>query len=287
MPFVYLNRALVPEEEAKVSVKDRALLFGDGAYETMRSYSGKFFRFPEHLARLRHTLAGMRLLLPVTDAEITVGALSLIQANRVPDSRLRLTVTGGDMGGEIRLKRSHPPNLIMTAIPCRTPPPETYRDGVGVVVCPWRIPTESPLPGLKTVNRLLHLMAKEDALAAGAWEALFLDQSGALLEGTATNVFLVVDGVLVTPSLAGPLLAGVTRDAVLEVAGASGVSLRESRVDARDFGRASEGFLTSTTLEVLPIRSVDGKPLGEGRPGPVGTRLGEGLRELIRRELGL
>jgi len=287
MPLVYLNGALVPEEEAKVPVKDRALLFGDGAYEAMRSYSGKFFRFPEHLCRLRHSLEGMRLDLPVTDAEITAGALALIEANRIPDARLRLTVTGGEFGGEIRLRRTHPPNLIMTTFPLKTPPEEAYRDGVGVILSPWRMHTESPLPRLKTVNRLLHLMAKEEALARDAWEALFRDESGALLEGTATNVFLVVDGVLVTPSLAGPLLAGVTRDAVLEVARAAGVPVREARVDVLDLARASEAFLTSTTLEVLPIRSVDGKPLGEGRPGPVGPRLRQALRDLIRRELAL
>lgn len=287
MPVVYLNGTLVPQSEAKIPVEDRAILFGDGAYETMRSYGGAFFRFPEHLRRLRHTLEGMRLELPVTEAEITEGALALIRANGIADARLRLTVTGGEFGGEIRLRRTHPPNLIMTAIPLRTPPAGVYRDGVPVIVTPWRIHRESPLPRLKTVNRLLHLMAKEEALARGAWEALFLDEEDGLLEGTASNVFLIRDGVVLTPSLAGPLLAGVTRDAVLETAAAAGIPAREDRVTRRDLSRAEEVFLTSTTLELLPVRDVDGVPIGDGRPGPLTARLHAGYRALVTRETGI
>lgn len=287
MAFVHLNGALVAEAEARIPVQDRALLFGDGAYETLRSYSGRFFRLPEHLRRLRHTLEGMRLPLAVTDAEIARAALDLIEANRIPDARLRLTVTGGVFGGEIRLRRTHPPHVIMTAVPLVPPPDAAYREGVPVILAPWRVHSESPLPHLKTVNRLLHLMAKEEALSRGAWEAIFQDETGALLEGTATNVFFVLDGVLTTPPLAGPLLAGVTRDAVLEVARSAGIPVRESRVGAEELWRSSEGFLTSTTLEVLPIREVEGTRLGDGRPGPVGPALRDRYRDLVARELEL
>jgi branched-chain amino acid aminotransferase len=285
MSSIYLNGDLVPEDEARIPVQDRAILFGDGAYETMRSYAGKFFRFPEHLRRLRNTLAGIRLELPVTDAEITRGALRLIEANRVPDARLRLTVTGGTFGGEIRLRRSHPPNLILTATALTRPPESAYREGVDVVFAPWRVHTRSALPHLKTVNRLVHLMAKEEALTQGAWESLFLDETDAILEGTATNVFFVVDETLVTPPLAGPLLAGVTRDAVIEVARAAGIPCREMRVGPEELARAREGFLTSTTIEILPLRSVDGRPLGRGEPGPMGPRLHAAYLDLVRREL--
>ena len=284
MSFIHLNGALVPEAEAMISVQDRALLFGDGAYETMRSYGGRFFRFPEHLRRLRFTLSGLRLELLTSDAEITEAALRLVEANRIPDARVRLTVTGGIFGGEIRLRRSHPPNVIMTAVPLVPPPPEAYRDGVTVVLYRWPVHSKTPLPHLKTVNRLPHLMAKEEALEHDAWEALFLDETGAILEGTATNVFFVREGALITPSLSGPLLAGVTRDVVLEAAHQLEIPTRETRVGADDAAQAEEAFLTSTTLELLPIRALDRHTIGSGVPGPLWARLHERYRDMVRRE---
>ena len=284
MRFIHLNGALVSEAEATISVQDRAVLFGDAAYETMRSYGGRFFRFPEHLRRLRHTLSGLRLSLEMSDAAITEAAIQLVEANRIPDARLRLTVTGGTFGGEIRLSRTHPPNVIMTAVPLVPPPPEAYRDGVKVVSHPWPVHSKAPLPHLKTVNRLPHLMAKEEALEQGAWEALFLDETGAILEGTATNVFFVVHGTLLTPSLSGPLLAGVTRDVVLEAARNLDIPSREARVDSAATGNATEAFLTSTTLELLPIRELDGRRIGSGKPGAVWSRLHRGYREMVSRE---
>jgi branched-chain amino acid aminotransferase len=287
MPHVYVNGEILPEYEALIPANDRAVLFGDGAYETMRSYAGTFFRFPEHLRRLRHTLEGMRLDFPVTDEEITRGALALLEADGLRDARVRLTVTGGLFDGAIRLRRTNPPILIMSATPLVPPPPEAYRDGVTIVISPWRVHRDSPLPRIKTVNRLMHLMAKEDALAAGAWEALFLDEAGGILEGTATNAFFVIDGALRTSSLEGPLLAGVTRDAVLEVARGEGVPVVEDSVTPADIGSATEAFLTSTTIELLPIRAVDGRAVGAGRPGPVWERLLRGYRALVSRETGV
>jgi branched-subunit amino acid aminotransferase/4-amino-4-deoxychorismate lyase len=287
MAFVYLNGEIVPEDKAMVSVDDRSVLFGDAAYETMRSYSGRFFRFPDHLRRLRDTLEGMRLELPVSDADITRGARDLLEANALPDARVRLTVTGGRFRGEIRLRRTDPPNLILTARPLSVPDPAVLRTGVSVTVSPWRVHSVSPLPRIKTVNRLRHLMAKEDALAAGAWDALFCDEAGNLLEGTATNVFFVVEGVLCTPSLDGPLLAGVTRDAVLELARKEEVPLREGPLPLVEAADAGEGFLTSTTIELLPVTALDGKPVGEGRPGPVWRTLAAAYRRLVAEETGV
>lgn len=285
MSFVYLNGEILPRDKAVIPVNDRAILFGDGAYETMRSYSGKFFRFPEHLRRLRNTLKGMELALDVSDEDIFRGALELVEANRAPDARLRLTVTGGLDNGEIRLRRSHPANLIMSARPLVPPPGDTYRKGVSVAVSPWRIHADSPLPRIKTINRLMHLMAKEEALARGAWDSLFCDPEGSILEGTATNVFFVIDGTLRTPALEGPLLAGVTRDAVLEAAKAAGVPSREGRVPLEEARTAEEAFLTSTTIELLPIRELDGTRIGE--PGPVWRKLGTAYRELVAVETGV
>ena len=287
MSHLYLNGRIVSEDEAMVSANDRAILFGDGAYETMRSYSSKFFRFTEHLRRLRHSLAGMRLELPVSDEEIRRGATELIATNGLPDARVRLTVTGGVSDGAIRLARSHPPNLIMAATPLRMPPPEAFREGVKVIVSPWHVPTDAPLPRIKTINRLMHLMAKEEAIERGAWDTLFCDDKEGILEGTATNVFFVMDGVLGTPPLDSPLLAGVTREVVLEEAKAEGIPVREAPIPVAEAAEASEAFLTSTTIELLPIRSMNGRPVGGGKPGPVWRTLHARYRTIVSRELGI
>jgi len=288
MPHLYINGNIVPENEAVVPANDRAILFGDGAYETMRSYSWKFFRFAEHLRRLRHSLEGMRLELPVSDEEIVRGAAELIKSNEIPDARVRLTVTGGVSDGAIRLARSHSPNLIMAAAPLRTPPPEAFRDGVEVIVSPWHVPSDSPLPRIKTINRLMHLMAKEEAIEKGAWDTLFCDEGDGILEGTATNVFFVVDGVLRTSPLESPLLAGVTRDVVIEEAKAEGIPVREAPIPAAEAaGEATEAFLTSTTIELLPIRAMDDRAVGGGKPGPVWRTLHARYRTTVSRELGI
>jgi D-amino acid aminotransferase len=287
MAVVLLNGRLLPEEEALLPINDRAVLFGDGAYETMRSYTKTFFRFPEHLRRLHHTLRGMSLELPYSDEQITRGAHDLLAANGIESARLRLTVTGGRHDGQIRLRRAHPPNLILTAEPLTPPPAAAYADGVAVVLAEWPVHSHSPLPRIKTVTRLMHLMAKEEALARGAWEAIFLDENGGVLEGTATNVFFVLDGELRTAGLDGPLLAGVTRDAALEVARRQGLAVREQCVAKEDLARVEEAFLTSTTIEILPIREIDGRRVGDGRPGPVWRRLIEGYRSLVSEETGV
>ena len=283
MPHLYLNGHIVPDHEALIPANDRAILFGDGAYETMRSYSGKFFRFSDHLRRLRHTLEGMSLELPVPDEEITRGAHELIEANECPDARVRLTVTGGLHDGQIRLARSHPPNLIMTAVPLKPIPSGAVRDGVKVILSPWPVPTHSPLPRIKTINRLMHLMAKEEAIRKGAWDTLFCDEERGILEGTATNVFFVIDGVLRTSSLESPILAGVTRDLVLEEAKAGGLVVLEGPVPEDEAMTASEAFLTSTTIELLPIRKIDDRKIG--RPGPVWQQLQSRYHSAVEREL--
>lgn len=287
MVNLYVNGRILPEAEAVVSANDRAILFGDAAYETMRSYAGKFFRFPEHLRRLRDTLRGMELDLPASDEDITRGAADLVAANRVPDARLRLTVTGGHSDGAIRLRRSHPPNLIMTATPLVPPPAEAYRDGVEVLLSAWRVHSDSPLPRIKTVNRLMHLMAKELAIAAGAWETLFTDEADCILEGTATNVFFVIGGTLRTGSLDEPLLAGVTRDAILETARRESIPVGEGPVTVAEARGATEAFLSSTTIELLPIRRLGDEVVGEGKPGPIWRRLHAGYRKLVSTETGV
>jgi branched-subunit amino acid aminotransferase/4-amino-4-deoxychorismate lyase len=282
---VWLNGRLVPEAEAVIPVNDRVVLFGDGGYETVRSYQGKFLRFPQHLERLRRTLDGIGIEMAITDEQILAGADELITADGIPDARVRLTVTSGLHDGVIRLRRSHPPNVIVVASPVTTPSEAAYRDGVTVILSPYTIAHDSPQARLKTVPRLTHLMAKEAALEAGAWDAIFLDEHRNFLEGTMTNLFLVVDGAVCTPPLDNAILEGVTRSLVLEMAENEGLTVREEPLGEAEARRASEAFLTSTTIELLPIRRIG--DIGIGPPGPVRAALHRRYRAAIAAELGI
>ena len=281
--LVYLDGKLIPSELAVLPIDDRAVLFGDGAYETVRTYQGKTLRWEAHLERLHSTLAGIGIDLTLTDAQLTEGVQELIAANHADEARIRITVTGGRHQGAIRLKRPHPPRFIMQTTPLAPIPAEAYTQGVKVALSRYRVSHTSPLARLKTTPRLLHLMAKEEALEESAWEAVFIDEHDRILEGTASNIFFVVDNELWTPPLENALLAGITRELVLESASSAGITIRQEPVPLMMLPQASEIFITSTTAELLPVHEIGGTTLGV--PGPVRRTLHQRYRDIVAAEL--
>jgi branched-chain amino acid aminotransferase len=202
------------------------------------------------------------------------------------DARIRLTVTGGLSDGRIRLARSHPPTVLMTAGRLVPPSDDEYERGIALATATFRQPWDAPLARIKTIHRLEYLMAREEALAAGADDGLLLDDRGHVAEGTASNVLLVAEGRVRTPSLDGPILAGVTREAVLEAAGRAGLPVEEGTVTVEALRSADEVFVTSTSWEVLAVRALDGEPVGGGRRGPQTKRIHAAFRDLVVREVG-
>ena len=287
MALIHLNGRLVPESEALIPANDRAVLFGDGAYETVRSYAWKFLRFDAHLARMRTALAGIELDFPLSDEAIVAAADELIRANDIPDARIRLTITGGLHEGALRLRRPNPPNFIMSATPIVPPPADAYRDGVKALVAGFAVSQTSPLARLKAIPRLANLMAREEALQADCWDSIFCDERGNLLEGTFTNFFLVTGGTLRTAPLQHALLPGITRNLVLTTAREAGIKVSEDPVPRELLAEAEEAFITSTTIEILPLRQVGDTVIGDGRPGPVQRQLHTLYRETVSKELGV
>lgn len=287
MATVYLNGKLLPRTEARVPAEDRAVLFGDGVFETLRAYGGRVLRFSEHFTRLRHSLDAIGMALPVADEDLIEGIRALLENEGLREARIRITITGGPDDGALRLRRAHPPNVLITAIPFRPLAPETYARGVALITSPFRVHDTSPLARIKTTDRLVHLMAKETALERGAYDAVFLDEAGHVLETTAANVFFASERVVYTASLDCPVLPGVTRDLVFEAARSAEVSIQEGRFPLERVLEADEAFLTGTTVELLGVRSIDSRPIGRGRPGPLRERLHRAYRELAGRELGI
>lgn len=285
--WIYLNDKFVPQEEAVVSVFDHGFLYGDGVYETLRAYCGRVFKLAEHLARLERSASRIQLHLPAGPGQLTDLVQEALRRNQLSDSYLRITVSRG--AGEIGLDPAlcKAPTLVIIAKPFQPYPESIYAEGVSVIVARTRrnLPEALP-PQVKSLNFLNNILAKMEAKAAGAHEALMLNHRGDVTEGTTSNVFTVQEGRLRTPSVECGILDGITRELVLQLASELGIPSEETRLTVEDLIRAEECFLTNTTQEVLSVTRVDGRMIGDGRPGVITRRLHASFRVCLDRFLG-
>ena len=298
---VYVSGNLVPAGEARISALDAGVLLGAGLFETLRTYAGTPFRLGAHLARLRASGEFFRIFVRETDAEIAAVVARLLEANGIPDARVRLTATRGPLAlrepqGDPEQGRrvadavdddeAPPATLIITAGPMTPYPAELYEKGATVVVSDIRISPDDPTVYHKTTGYLRNLLALRDAHRARATEALIFNTKGRLAEGSLSNVFIVTGGSLLTPPVEEGLLAGITRAAVLELAAEVGVPAEQRPLAAREVLDADEMFLTNSVMELLPVGRVERKEIGDGLPGPVTKRLAEAYKALVARETG-
>ena len=285
--WVYLNDRFVPQEEAVVSVFDHGFLYGDGVYETLRAYRGRVFKLAEHLARLERSASRIHLHLPASPERLTDLVREALRRNQLSDSYLRITVSRGT--GEIGLDPAlcKAPTLVIIAKPFQPYPESIYAEGVAVILARTRrnLPEALP-PQVKSLNFLNNILAKMEATAAGAHEALMLNHRGDVTEGTTSNVFVVQEGRLRTPSVECGILDGITRELVLQLASELNIPSEEARLSIADLLRAEECFLTNTTQEVLPVTRVDGHVIGDGRPGVLTRRIHASFRACLERFLG-
>jgi D-alanine transaminase len=276
-PIVYLNGQFLPLGEAKVSVLDRGFLFGDGVYEVIPVYGGKPFRLAEHLQRLDNSLAGIRMASPLTAAEWAELFGRLIDGDH--DQSIYLQITRGAAP-----KRDHafPKDTAPTVFAMCTPIAPMPASGVRAVTVPdirW------DWCHIKAVTLLANVLLRQQAVDQGCAEAILI-RDGQAIEGAASNLFVVVDGVLVTPPKGNRILPGITRDLVVELARANGVPYQERDIAFEELSRAEEVWVTSSTREILPIVELDGKIVGDGAPGPVWTRMNrlyQDFKQTLRR----
>jgi branched-chain amino acid aminotransferase len=276
---VWVDGTLVDEHEARVSPFDHGLLTGDGVFETLRVYRGEPYCWRRHYERLARSASGMGLAIPPGPA-LRRAALDVIEANRLTDARLRITVTGGPspLGSE---RGRATPTLILAAseLPAAGP-----SGPVAVVTVPWPRNERGALAGLKTISYGENVRALALAKETGAGEAIFANTRGELCEGTGTNVFVITGGVLRTPPESSGCLLGVTRALLLELADRLDIRTEEATLPLTAIATADEAFLTSSTREVQAISAVDGNPL-PAAPGPVTTLLADGFRRMVADDL--
>jgi branched-chain amino acid aminotransferase len=282
MATIWIDGEWHDRASAKVSVFDHGLLYGDGVFEGIRVYSGRVFRLREHLERLYDCAKAVDLTIPLAQDEFGRVIEETVRRSGLREAYIRPIVTRGvgDLG--IDPRKCPKPTVIVIVDEISIWPPERFEQGLSVITAGTPIPHREALsPRVKSLNYLCHAMAKLEANNAGADEALMLDSSGHIAEGTGQNLFVLKRGVLRTPPLWAGILAGVTRAAVMELAGAAGIPMREELLNRFDVYTADEAFLTGTASEIAPIRSYDGRPIGTGKRGPVTKDLMARFKQLV------
>ncbi len=280
---VYINGRLLPKEDAKISVYDHGLLYGDGVFEGLRSYGGKVFRLQQHLDRLWDSARAIRLEIPLTREEMSKAIYRTLEANQFQDAYIRLVVTRGAGTLGLDPNRCSDPQVIVITDRITLYPEKDYREGLTIVTAATiRNHPAALSPRIKSLNYLNNILAKIEGLQAGCVEALMLNTKGEVAECTGDNIFLVRDRTLLTPPLDAGILEGITRDAVIELAGQAGIPVREVPLTRHDVYIADECFLTGTAAEVIPVVRVDTRTIGDGTPGPITRGLLEQFHKLTR-----
>lgn len=280
---IYLDGQFVDAAEAKISVFDHGLLYGDGIFEGIRLYEGNVFRLDEHLDRLWWSAKAILLTIPISRREMAEAVCESCRQNGLRDGYIRLVVTRGvgDLGLAPWLCPK--PSVFIIADKIALYPPEYYASGLSIVTVPTRRLGPAALPPMvKSLNYLNNILAKIEARQAGALEAIMLNDAGFVAECTGDNVFMVHQGRLLTPSAQQGALKGITRETIFSVAQALSLPVEEHDLTRYDLWNADECFLTGTGAEVIPVVKLDGREIGDGKPGPVTNRV---LTEFRRRVL--
>jgi branched-chain amino acid aminotransferase len=280
---IYIDGKFYPEGEAKVSVFDHGLLYGDGIFEGIRFYNGRVFRLEEHIDRLWDSARSICLEIPISAGEMTEALLETIRQNDLRDGYIRLLVTRGIGNLGLNPAQCKRPSIIIIAAKIALYPESIYQKGLTVITCATRRTSPSSLnPAVKSLNYLNNVMARIEANLAGADEALMLNGEGYVAECTADNLFIIKRGHIFTPPIAAGALRGITRSVVFEIAAELGVKLTENNITRHDVFIADECFLTGTAAEMIPVVKADGRLIGNGKPGPLTAQIIERFREMTR-----
>jgi branched-chain amino acid aminotransferase len=267
---IYIDGKFLDEKQAKVSVFDHGLLYGDGVFEGIRAYNGRVFKLQEHIDRLFYSAKAILLTIPMSHREVMDAVVEACRRNHLRDGYIRLVVTRGIGGLGLNPNRCKQPVVIVIADRIQLYPEEYYERGLDIITVPTVRNLHSALnPAIKSLNYLNNILAKIEANNAGCEEAIMLNAEGFVAECTGDNLFMVKGRQLLTPPLYAGALYGITRGVVMDLAAQEGLAVAETNLTRYDLFNADECFLTGTGAEVIPVVKIDGRQIGQGQPGPV------------------
>lgn len=271
---IFIDGKYYDEKNAKISVFDHGLLYGDGVFEGIRAYHGSVFRLKEHIDRLFYSAKAILLAIPMSHAELMKAVIDACRRNKLRDGYIRLVVTRGVGTLGLNPRSCKSPSVIIIAGSIQIYPPELYARGMDIITVPTTRNLHSALnPAIKSLNYLNNILARIEANNSGFEEAVMLNAEGFVSECTVENIFIVNGRKLMTPPLSAGALYGVTREAVMELAAQMGLTVSEPNLTRYDLFNADECFLTGTGAEIVPVVKIDGRVIGAGKPGPVTKRL--------------
>jgi branched-chain amino acid aminotransferase len=283
--IIYLDGELIPRSRAKLSPFNHGFLYGYGLFETMRAYGGLIFRLDRHLSRLHDGAKTLGIADKLAAFDLEKACHDILKANKLAEARLRLTVTAGEGDMVPNPDTCKGVTIFIAAQKLVPPPPESYQRGYSAIISSYRRNSRSPLSSLKSTSYLENFLARQEARTSGVNEVVLLNENNLVAEGSSTNILLASEEILITPSLDSGVLLGITREAVLELAQTMGIISLVRQVEPSELSKADEAFLTSSTIEIMPLTRLDSKPIGSGKPGPLTRQLMSSYRELVAREL--
>jgi branched-chain amino acid aminotransferase len=279
---IYIDGKYYDRAEARISVFDHGLLYGDGVFEGIRIYNGKVFKLKEHIQRLYRSAKAILLDIPLSEAELTEAVLETVGVNEKADGYIRLVVTRGEGLLGIDPSSCEKSSLIIIVGDIQMYPDEYYRKGVSVITSSSRrVPSDCLDPRIKSLNYLNNIMAKIEAKQAGCLEAVMLNSSGFVAECTGDNIFIAKGGELLTPAPFQGALDGITMQTVLELAESTGIRTRLCTLTRYDLYNADECFMTGTGAEIIPVIGIDGRTIGNGTPGRITRQITEAFHNLV------
>jgi len=276
--LIYIDGEYYPESKAKISVFDHGLLYGDGVFEGIRAYDGYVLKLDEHITRLCESAKAIDLEIPISKGEFKEAILETIRKNNLKDSYIRVVVTRGQ--GDLGLDPRKCPKPTIIIIASYLPPLFEGMNATAIVSSTRRNAITALNPMIKSLNYLNNILAKIEANKAGVDEAIMLNQNGTIAEGTGDNLFIVKDGKILTPPPMSAILMGITRGIVLRLAKEEGIEVAERELVFHELITADEAFLTGTAAEVAPLVEVNGKKIGDGKPGPITSKLVEKFKKI-------
>jgi branched-chain amino acid aminotransferase len=280
---IFIDGKYLNERDAKISVFDHGLLYGDGIFEGIRAYNGRVFKLKEHIDRLFYSAKAILLEIPMSHAELMKATVATIRANKLHDCYVRLIVTRGIGSLGLNPRSCKKPSVIIIAGKIQDYPPELYARGMDIVTVPTVRNLHSALnPAIKSLNYLNNILAKIEANNAGVEESVMLNAEGFVAECTADNLFIIKNGELFTPPLSAGALYGITRQTVIELAQEAGLKVSEPNLTRYDLFNADECFLTGTGAEIMPVIKIDGRIIGSGKPGALTRKLVEDYHALTK-----